>query len=618
MIAVMSHFLLIVAGLCAAQGLAAGMVAWRKSECGSRSLQIFFFDAMLCAIWLSLGCLVYAFLNSDFSWRIVFEHVQTDLPWYYRIGAIWAGHEGSMMLWLFVLTIWGLAYRTIKLPSLFKQISLNVLLAIFFALLAFILLASSPFDRILPYVPLQGQDLNPLLQDFGMMFHPPLLYVGYVGFAVPYAMMLAMLITRDTSTDIRIVFKRIVLVAWGFLTLGITLGSFWAYYELGWGGFWFWDPVENASLLPWLVATALVHSMQKPDALRAGSLVSLLTVWAFVLSLLGTFLVRSGLLSSVHSFASDPTRGFFILCMVVFFWGLGHVLYFKHKTESPHAPTYASSRESFLTLNQLFFIMIAGIVFLGTVYPLIIEALGLGFISVGPQYFNKILVPVGILLILLMGLSVASRFQHRLRFIPQAIMASVALSVFVWPLPITWLARVGVALFVWVFVQTVRDLFVHRLSLKRSAMHVAHMGFAVLGLGIALSQTAGIEKERALSAGDVVSIAGSTIHLLGFENTEGPNFEGTQARMQLDTPGHAPIILLPEKRFYTFRGIALSETAIEGNLQRDWYIALGEPLTNDAWSFRIQYKPFMRLIWLGGLMMAAGIFLSALFRPRSV
>ncbi|MFI4955855.1 MAG: heme lyase CcmF/NrfE family subunit [Gammaproteobacteria bacterium] len=610
MIPTLSHFLLIMAWLCAAQGLASGIICTRKQNSNASSLLTFFFDAMLGCIWASAALLVYSYLRSDFSLMVVFEHVQTNLPWYYRVGAIWAGHEGSMMLWLVVLTLWSAVFRFVSLPEHFKQVSITMLLTIFVALLAFILLASSPFDRLLPFVPMEGQDLNPLLQDLGMMFHPPLLYLGYVGFAVPYAMVLARLISPSDDVRIEAVFKKVVLTAWGFLTIGITLGSFWAYYELGWGGFWFWDPVENASLLPWLVATALVHAMMMPAAKHRGSMVDLLTIWAFVLSLLGTFLVRSGLLSSVHSFASDPARGLFILLMVLFFWGMAHVLYFKHKTTQPHQGTSVTSRESFLTLNQMFFLVIAATVFLGTIYPLIVEAMGLGFISVGPQYFNRIILPIGGVLTAVMGLSVASRFRHALVFAPQLIMALIALIAAVLPEGLPILARVGIGLFTWVFAQTARDLFVTRLSIKRLSMHMAHMGFATLVLGIALSQTGGVEKENVMSPGDAVSIAGSTITLQRFDEIAGPNFEGVEARMHLDTPGEPVVIMKPEKRFYTFRGIALSETAIDGNLRRDWYIALGEPLENNAWSFRIQYKPFIRLIWLGGLMMALGMFMA--------
>jgi cytochrome c-type biogenesis protein CcmF len=565
---------------------------------------------MLACIWASAALLVYSYLRSDFSLMVVFEHVQTNLPWYYRLGAIWAGHEGSMMLWLVVLTLWSAVFRFVSLPVHFKQVSTTILLSIFVALLAFILLASSPFDRLLPFVPMEGQDLNPLLQDLGMMFHPPILYLGYVGFAVPYAMVLARLISPSDDPRIEAVFKKMVLTAWGFLTIGITLGSFWAYYELGWGGFWFWDPVENASLLPWLVATALVHAMMVPGVKQRGSVVDLLTIWTFVLSLLGTFLVRSGLLSSVHSFASDPARGLFILLMVLLFWGVAHVLYFKHKTTQVQQGAPITSRESFLTLNQIFFIVIAATVFLGTVYPLIVEAMGMGFLSVGPQYFNRIILPIGGLLTVVMGLSVASRFRHGLVFAPQIIMALVALIAAVWPDGLPILARVGVGLFAWVSVQTLRDLYVTRVNMNRVSMHLAHMGFATLVLGIALSQTGGIEKEKVMSPGDTVSIAGSTLTLQRFEDISGPNFEGVKARMHLDTPGEPVIFMQPEKRFYTFREIALSETAIDGNLWRDWYIALGEPLENNAWSFRIQYKPFMRLIWLGGLMMAVGMFVA--------
>lgn len=599
MIATLAQVALIMAWLCAIQGFIAG---WLTSRYQTR-----FFDVMLCLIVITMVCMVYAFYTSDFSLAIIFDHVQTQLPWYYRVGALWAGHEGSMMLWLFVLTCWSALYRVVAVPSDVKRITLIILSALFTTLIAYILFASSPFDRVLPWVPLEGQDLNPLLQDMGMMFHPPLLYVGYVGFAVPYAMALAMTITQTRERAVETLFKNLVLGAWAFLTLGITLGSFWAYYELGWGGFWFWDPVENASLMPWLVATALVHAMMQPHAFEHRQGLVLLTIWTFTFSLLGTFLVRSGLLSSVHSFASDPLRGFFILSMVMLFFVVAHVIYFKypHAREQTRVPV--TSRESFLTINQVLFIIMTATVCIGTLYPLFIEAFGMGFLSVGPQYFNNMMLPLGAVAMVCMGLSVGSRFNTALRWRPASVIGVIALSVFAWPLHLPVLATLGLALFVWVSLQSVYDACVQRVTRRRVSMHVAHIGFAVCVLGIALSQTLGIEKEFAMAPGDQVTVADTTITLQSWQDIKGPNFEGAQAQLWLDTPHHGAWIMRPEKRFYTFRNIALSETAIDGTWRRDWYIALGEPLDNHAWSFRIQYKPFMRLIWLGGLMMAIGI-----------
>ncbi len=606
-----AQFLMVLAWVCAAQGLAVGIISSRKPGSDVKKIFGIFFDSMLVCIWASVLLLVYAFWRSDFSLYIVFEHVQTYLPWYYRIGALWAGHEGSIVLWLFVLTLWSVVYRLTPLPAHFKTISMTVLISIHLALLSFILLASNPFVRLLPYVPFQGQDLNPLLQDLGMMFHPPILYLGYVGFAIPYAMVLAQMITQDDNARIQKVFRQIILMAWAFLTLGITLGSFWAYYELGWGGFWFWDPVENASLLPWLVATALVHSLQVPSAMRDNSRVFLLTLWVFILSLLGTFLVRSGLLSSVHSFASDPARGFFILFILLFFVCLGHFIYFRYQKTSASHKMIATSRESFLLLNQILFVVIAAIVLLGTLYPLVIEFLGWGFISVGPQYFNQILLPIGAIAAFLMGLSVSSRLRQAIQMKPQVLMGMPALLVLLWPSELSIAAKLGVALFLWVLLHTLYDILKKSISFKRVAMHLSHMGFAVFILGIAISQTEGVEQESALSPGDEVHMAGSILRLKSLNNIAGSNFDGVQALMELQTPENDTIILKPEKRFYTFRNIAISETAIQGNLYRDWYIALGEPLEEEgAWSFRIHYKPMMRLIWLGGLMMAAGMLVA--------
>ncbi len=612
MIPFLSHVLMILAVVCAALGFLTGVASSRHEHSKWAPLFPAFFNGMLGFVWFSVALLVYAFLMHDFSLRIVFEHVQTNLPWYYKLGAIWAGHEGSIVLWLFVLTLWSAAYRSLSPPSYYKTVCLTVLITIHLALLLYILLASSPFDVITPIVPTEGQDLNPLLQDLGMMFHPPVLYVGYVGFAVPFAMVLAAMITKNNHAIEGGLFEKVVLTAWGFLTVGITLGSFWAYYELGWGGFWFWDPVENASLLPWLVATALVHALQMPHDSRHLSSVYLLTMWAFILSLLGTFLVRSGLLSSVHSFASDPKRGFFILMIVLFFVMVGHYFYFKHQPSKQKSLPSLTSRESFLTLNQIAFVIIASIVFLGTVYPLIIEAMGLGFISVGPQYFNQILLPIGTVVAVLMGMSASSRYRQSLSLKPQMVMMAIALSAFLWPLPFQIWARVGLALFIWVVLQTGYDLSKNAVTIKRVSMHLAHMGFAVFILGIAISQTMGVEQERRLSPGDHFAMAGSSVQLNRFDDVFGPNYEGVRATLWVSTPGHEPMILKPEKRYYTFRGIAISETAIEGNLMRDWYIALGEPLADNASLFRIHYKPWMRLVWLGGLMMAAGMFLRVL------
>lgn len=580
-------------------------------------------------VTLAYICLVIAFLQDDFTVRYVLLNSSISLPGFYKLCAVWGGHEGSMLLWVFILTAWMLAIVLFSrhLERAFYTRVLRVLGLLSIGFLLFLLCTSNPFTRQFDVLNTPGRDLNPLLQDPGFLFHPPMLYMGYVGFSVAFSLAIAALwLGRVESAWARWA-RPWTLAAWCCLTAGITLGSWWAYRELGWGGWWFWDPVENASFMPWLAGTALLHSLvvnEKRALLKAWTV--LLAITAFSLSLIGTFLVRSGVLTSVHAFAVDPARGLYILLFLLLVVGGSLVLFACRaealkQTEKP----FLISREGGLLLNNVFLSTAMLTVLLGTIYPLIIDALRLGKLSVGAPYFNAVFVPLMLPVLMLMGLGVNARFKQdtwpRLGALLQSAFLLSFLSpalIFVWlRKPVQPLVFLGLALGVWVILATIKSLKVRlkthaiqQIGLKFWGMFFAHIGVAVTVLGISLSAGFGLEQDVKLSPNEVMHWAGYQVKLASTSDIKGPNYEGTRACFKLDKSHlKQPILICPEKRIYDVTRMVMTDAGIHAGFMRDIYIALGEPLDNDAWSLRLMFKPGIRWIWGGGfLILLGGLF----------
>ncbi|MES1943962.1 cytochrome c-type biogenesis protein CcmF [Salinisphaera sp. PC39] len=582
---------------------------------------------------IAYACLTYSFAVDDFTVRYVATNSNSGLPMGYKLAAVWGGHEGSMLLWVLVLSGWTLAVAAFSrsLPVVMRARTLGVLGLISIGFLAFILLTSNPFDRLWPAPP-DGQDLNPLLQDPAMAIHPPMLYLGYVGFAVVFSLAVAALLGGRLDTAWARWSRPWTTVAWLFLTLGILLGSFWAYYELGWGGWWFWDPVENASFMPWLVGTALIHSLavtEKRGAFKAWTV--LLAMTAFSLSLLGTFLVRSGVLTSVHSFATDPARGVFILGFMAVVVGSSLMLYAWRAPTMRSTGTFSLlSRESLLLANNVLLVVACASVLLGTLYPLVLEALGLGKISVGPPYFNTVFVPPMLVLAGLIGLGPLARWRH----MPARELARRVRTAFVVALAVAGAAVVlltdgatlglGVAIFMaaWIAATACQNLY-GRIRTRRGlsglraipqgfyAMNLAHVGMAVFIVGAAAVSIHGEEHTFGLAPGESATVAGYRFTFQDMRAVEGANYTAMRGYFTVSRDGRAVADLFPEKRRYAVRNSAMTEAAIDGGAFRDLFVALGEPLGDGAWSVRIQYKPMIRWIWAGALMMALGGLLAA-------
>ncbi|MGB2288078.1 MAG: heme lyase CcmF/NrfE family subunit [Porticoccaceae bacterium] len=587
---------------------------------------------------LSFACLANAFLTDDFSLRYVANNSNTLLPDRFKFSAVWGAHEGSLLLWALILAGWSAAVALLSrdLPVQLSARVLSVLggIAVGFAL--FLLLTSNPFERILPISPVQGGDLNPLLQDFGLIVHPPMLYMGYVGFAVPFAFAIAALIGGQFDSAWARWSRPWINLAWVFLTIGITLGSWWAYYELGWGGWWFWDPVENASFMPWLVGTALVHSIaatEKRGVFRSWTL--LLAIFAFSLSLLGTFLVRSGILTSVHAFATDPERGMFILAFLALVIG-GSLLLFalRGPTMYKSAGYGAWSREMMLLVNNILLVSSMAMILVGTLYPLLADVLGWGKISVGPPYFNFFFVPIMSVLTVCVGFAMYTRWKktevsllRRKANIPLLLSVLLAL---VLPLFMTGedtdsgyslAAAVTLLLGFWVIAMSIADV-TDKLAGKLSrlttlsgsywGMICAHLGLAVCVLGVGLSSIYDVQKDVRMEPGDRAVVSGYEFEFLGIEQVQGPNYTAYQGQIKVKSEGDFSTLMTPEKRSYNAGGQVMTEAAIDASLSRDLYVSLAEPLAGQAWAIRLQVKPFVRCIWLGGLMIALGGLLAAL------
>ncbi len=580
--------------------------------------------------------LSYCFYANDFSVEYVANHSNSLLPWYYRLTAVWGSHEGSLLLWVMIQTAWifvvSVFSKTLPLESRVRL--LTVLAAVAAGFLAFTIFASNPFERSFPFVPQNGADLNPLLQDFGMIVHPPLLYMGYVGLSVAYSLAVVALIEGRVDSQWARWTRNWTMIAWSFLTAGIALGSWWAYYELGWGGWWFWDPVENASFMPWLVATALIHSLivsEKRGAFQQWTI--LLSLTAFSLSLLGTFLVRSGVITSVHAFASDPERGLFILQFLGMCIGGSLALFAWRAPQLRSLTGYTPlSREALLLVNNLILILAMVIVLFGTLYPLIHDALGMGKVSVGPPYFNLFFVPLMLILGLFMVAGPLANWKQtksdRMRalvMMPYAVgaVAGVVIAVLYTP----WVgvaAGIFVALIAVLFVDTKRKLANRGLSLQSLsrlgvgywAMHLAHIAFGLCLTAVAITVEYSYETAVRLAPGETKSVQEYSVKLDTVGDLAGSNWVSKQGHVLMSKGDSLVADLYPEKRNYTTRGQIMTEAAIDWGFTRDLYVALGEQFDDGSWSLRVQIKPGVRLIWIAGALMSIAGLMSIYARRR--
>ena len=595
--------------------------------------------AQLLLVGFAFAVLTYGFVVQDFSLQYVAENSNSLLPMVYRYTAVWGAHEGSLLLWALVLALWTTAVALFSraLPDTVVARVLGVMGVVSIGFLAFLIFTSNPFERLLPAV-VEGRDLNPLLQDSGMIIHPPMLYFGYVGFAVPFAFAIAALL--DGKVDARWLrwVRPWTNVAWAFLTFGIALGSWWAYYELGWGGWWFWDPVENASFMPWLAGAALLHSQavtEKRGSFRGWTL--LLAIATFSLSLLGTFLVRSGVLTSVHAFASDPSRGLFILIFLGIVIG-GSLLLYALRAPSGFgegngngggAPFAASSRETLLLANNLLLATACAMVLLGTLYPLLADALDLGKISVGPPYFALMFMLLMAPLVLLLPLGPVTRWQREQASRPLAMLlpwAGLALGAgiaafFLAPQG-AWKVAAGVTGAVWIAAGTLRFLWTrlssaptgntgNRFTAEMLGMTLAHTGVAVFLVGALLTEGLSQQRELAVALNQRVELGGYSFRFEGVQHRMGPNFEADRGTVTVFDGDKVLKVMHPEKRTYASGGQVMTEAAIDGGITRDLYVALGEPLGAGAWALRVHIKPFVRWIWAGALLMMLGGFVTA-------
>tara|TARA_B100000678_G_scaffold289569_1_gene300433 strand:+ start:47 stop:2020 length:1974 start_codon:yes stop_codon:yes gene_type:complete len=635
MIAELGHFSLILALAMAIiqsafpiMGAAMGNLTYMSLARPAARLQFLF-------VSISFGILVYSFLINDFSISYVANNSNTLLPWVYRFSAVWGAHEGSLLLWTLILSIWTIAvtFFSHRLPEYFLSRVIGVMGLVSIGFLLFMLFTSNPFERIFP-IPLDGADLNPLLQDPGLIIHPPILYMGYVGFSVAFGFAIAALLGGNLDTTWARWSRPWTLLAWIFLTIGIALGSWWAYYELGWGGWWFWDPVENASFMPWLIGTALIHSLAATDKREIfKNWTILLAICAFALSLLGTFLVRSGVITSVHAFATDPTRGVFILALLAIFVGGSLVLYaFRAPSTKSGGKFKLLSRETFLLFNSILFLVAMLTVLLGTIYPLIIEALNLGKLSVGAPYFNAVFVPIMAPVIIFLGLGVLTKwkqddFSQLLKQLRNLLISSLFIGICIGLIffennQLKSIAGIVAAL--WISTTTLYSLFVkiknkkNKLAAMRIisrsfyGMLVAHIGFAVCIVGITITSQHSVDIHQRMKVGDIIEFSDYQFHLKDLKTVSGPNYEATEAIVDVTKDEDFITTLRSQKRIYTVRNMPMTEAGIDAGFTRDIYMALGEPLDNESWSVRLYHKPFVRWIWLGAILMAIGGLLAVL------
>lgn len=603
-------------------GLLYGRADWMNAARTYVGAQFFF-------IALTYIFLTICFLKNDFSVIYVMSHSSIALPWFYKLCAVWGGHEGSMLLWVAILSFWTLmvAFCSSGLDQEMRTRVLVVLGWLSIGFILFLLTTSNPFLRQFEVLNTPGRDLNPLLQDPGFLFHPPMLYMGYVGFSVAFAFAIAALWAGRVEASWSKWTRPWTLAAWCCLTAGITLGSWWAYRELGWGGWWFWDPVENASFMPWLVGTALLHSLavtEQRQQFKAWTM--LLAIAAFSLSLIGTFLVRSGVLTSVHAFAVDPQRGLYILGFLLFVVG-GSLILFLFRAQTLQVMNNPSplSRESALLLNNVFLVVIMLTVLMGTVYPLLVDGLGLGKLSVGAPYFNAVFIPLMIPMLFLMGFGIHLKWNRdHWRSIFKKLWGVVLLSILI---PVTLLlliskevnvtAFLGLGLAFWIIFSTALAV-IKRIRVRGGlvqagqaylGMVLAHFGVAVSVIGIAVSTTYGVQDDVSMQPGTKIDLVGYSIEFVKQKPLIGPNYTGTQAQFKISYHDKTKLIY-PEKRLYSIGQMAMTESAIDVTPFRDIYVALGEPLNDNSWSVRLYYKPLVRWIWAGGFMILAGGFLA--------
>jgi cytochrome c-type biogenesis protein CcmF len=574
-------------------------------------------------IVLAYAVLTHGAVTDDFSIKYIAGHSNSLLPMEYKVSAVWGGHEGSLLLWVLMLSGWTVAVALFSktLPLAMVARVIGVLGWVSVGFLSFTVITSSPFERLIP-APADGRDLNPLLQDPGLIIHPPMLYMGYVGFSVAFAFAIAALLSGRMDAAWARWSRPWTIVAWMFMTAGIALGSWWAYYELGWGGWWFWDPVENASLLPWLFGTALIHALMVTDkrgGFKAWSI--LLAIGAFSLSLLGTFLVRSGVLTSVHSFASDPKRGVFILIFLALVVGISLTLF---AWRAPKATLGGKmglvSRESMLLANSVLLVVATAAVLLGTVYPLIVDALNLGKLSVGAPYFNAVFVPLMVPVVFLMVPGGVAHWRearwaelaHAMRW-PALAAVLVGLGVLFFSTRGTWLTAMGMALATWVVAGLLHQIVNRMQKPGRIApsfwgMHLAHLGIAVVVVGITLVKGYEVERDVRMGVGDTVQIENYSFELMGVSEVNGPNYKALRGEVVVNMDEKLLEVLYPEKRRYFSSNMPMTEAAIDSGFFRDLYVSLGEPIEGERpqWSVRVYYKPFVSWLWYGAILMVLG------------
>ncbi len=612
------------------------MIGAHKNNLQLMQLSRYAVVAQFFLVSVSFIALAYSFTIDDFSVRYVAANSNSALPMMFKISAVWGAHEGSFLLWMLILSGWtmAVAFFSKSLPLSMTSRVLSVMGMLSIGFLLFIIFTSNPFERLFPAA-LDGKDLNPLLQDFGLVIHPPMLYMGYVGFSVVFSITIAGLISGQLDSAWARWSRPWTVIAWVFLTLGIALGSWWAYYELGWGGWWFWDPVENASFMPWLVGTALIHSLvvtEKRGAFKSWTV--LLALIAFSLSLLGTFLVRSGVLVSVHAFASDPTRGSFILAFLVLVIGGSLTLYaIRGPSMKGGGQFNLFSKDTFMLLGNILLTVACAMVLLGTLYPLLDQLIDLGKLSVGKPYFNTVFVPIMLPALVIMSMAPLMRWKGdtfsrvaKHMIIPVFVAFSVGFSMLLLEKGSVMvsisigLATLIVSSVVTSFVDRVRNkgnfiTALKKIPLTFFGMNLAHIGVAIFVVGVTFTESMSLQKDLRMERGDTISLGGYSFTFEGAKSHEGPNYIGYEGAISvIGSEGEEVAVLRPEKRIYQVRGMPMTEAGIDAGLFRDLFVALAEQLDNGAWSLRIYYKPFIRWIWLGCIFMGLGGFVTVLDR----
>ena len=584
----------------------------------------------------SFICLIFSFLLDDFSLRYVSSNSNSLLPDHYKISATWAGHEGSMLLWCLVLSFWtflaSIYSRNLDLDFRLNFLSIMGLLNLGF--LAFLIFTSNPFEKNMS-IPVDGKDLNPLLQDFGLIVHPPMLYMGYVGLSVVFSFAVTCLLEKDFKPEWAKWIRPWALISWSFLTLGIALGSWWAYYELGWGGWWFWDPVENASFMPWLITTALIHSLitcEQKSMFKNWTI--LLSIIAFSLSLLGTFLVRSGILTSVHSFANDPARGAFILLFLAIITGAALILYLRNSSQMNDKTSFTFfSKESFFLINNILLVTATFTILLGTMYPLMLDIFGLEKISVGVPYYNAVFLPLMIPLVFLAGYIpiLFSSSNRNLKSQAKYFLISFLLILIISSFSILLFDEynlsifIGLFLFLWILLNLIYEL-IQKIILtgnlkaitQNIGMFMAHLGLAIFILGATMVENSKTEKEIVVALNEKLDIKNYTFQFMNITESEGPNYTAVIGHFKVYDNGEFLTDMYPEKRLYNSSEMPMTEAGIDPGFSRDLYITMGTLIDQDKWSVRIYHKPLIRLIWIGALMMVFGGIFSVLSKRKNI